>query len=119
VIERIEAFAHTLSSIVSVADDLQRVHLHLSAVIVCNFTNHLYAMTEDFCQKERIDFTMLHPIIEETAMRITKRSARDLQTGPAIRQDFVTIDKHLKMLQTYPALKNLYLKLTDSIIENR
>lgn len=115
----IEEFANTLSSTVSVADDDQRLHLHLAAVIVCNFTNHLYAMTENFCRKEKIDFSMLHPIIAETALRIQKRSAEELQTGPAMRQDFVTIDKHLKMLNIYPALKNIYLKLTDSIIENR
>ncbi|MGG9972276.1 Rossmann-like and DUF2520 domain-containing protein [Ferruginibacter sp. SUN002] len=118
VIRYVTEFAQTLSPIVSFADDDQRVHLHLAAVVVCNFTNHLYALTEAFCKKERVDFTMLYPIIAETALRIEKKSAGELQTGPAMRNDFVTIDKHLKMLNTYPALRNIYLKLTDSIIEN-
>ncbi|MES2432086.1 MAG: DUF2520 domain-containing protein [Bacteroidota bacterium] len=116
--EKIENFANTLSSNVSFSNEDERSKLHLAAVVVCNFTNHLFAMTEEFCKKERIDFSKLHPIIQETATRLSKRSASELQTGPAMRNDFVTIDKHLKMLNHYPSLKNLYLKITDSIINN-
>ncbi|UEG49305.1 DUF2520 domain-containing protein [Ferruginibacter lapsinanis] len=115
----IEEFAHTLSPIVSPTTDEERVNLHLAAVVVSNFSNHLYALTEDFCQKERVDFHMLHPIIAETALRIEKKSAAELQTGPALRNDFVTLEKHLKMLQRYPALKNIYLKMTDSIMSSK
>lgn len=115
-LKTIETFANTLSPIVSVTTDEDRFNLHLAAVVVCNFTNHLYALTEDFCKKESVDFKVLHPIIAETALRIERRSASELQTGPAMRNDFVTLEKHLKMLQRYPALKNIYLKMTDSIM---
>ena len=39
------------------------------------------------------------------------------QTGPAVRQDKKTINKHLEML-TDQNLKNLYLNLTSSIQKN-
>ena len=73
-------------------------------------------LAEDFCKKEGVDFTLLYPLIQETANRITQFSPLDVQTGPAIRNDLYTIDKHLKLLSTHPKLKYIYLKLTDSIM---
>ena len=84
--------------------------------LVSNFTNHLYAVTDEFCQKENLDFNLLFPLIKETAERIKDFSPKDVQTGPAIRNDVFTLDKHLRLLSAHPKLKYLYLKLTDSIM---
>jgi predicted short-subunit dehydrogenase-like oxidoreductase (DUF2520 family) len=91
------------------------VKLHLAAVIAGNFTNHLYALAEAYCKKEGIDFRQLLPLIEETAKRIEKISPKDAQTGPALRHDTETIQKHLELLSSYPLLKNVYLMMTESI----
>ena len=112
----IEDFAHTLSGNVSVAADEERLKLHAAAVIVSNFTNHLYALAEDFCKKENVDFNMLVPLIRETAERIATHSPAAVQTGPALRNDIFTLDKHLRLLANYPRLKYIYLKLTESIM---
>ena len=98
------------------ASDDQRLKLHLAAVIVNNFTNHLYALAADYCDNEQIDFKMLQPLIEETALRLREHLPRDVQTGPAIRKDMITIDKHLRILSEHPALKKIYLQMTDSIM---
>jgi hypothetical protein len=37
------------------------------------------------------------------------------QTGPALRNDTVTIEKHTDLLRQHPQLKNLYLLFTKSI----
>jgi predicted short-subunit dehydrogenase-like oxidoreductase (DUF2520 family) len=115
-IQKLENFAKTLSPIVSRTSDEERVKLHVSGVVVSNFTNHLYMLAEDFCKKEGVDFSLLYPLIKETAERITQHSPQTMQTGPAIRNDVYTLDKHLKTLATHPKLKYIYLKLTDSII---
>ena len=112
----IEEFALTISSSVKVVPDAQRFKLHVAAVFVSNFTNHLYRLAADYCDKEQLDFLMLQPLIEETALRLRHYSAVDMQTGPAIRKDITTLDKHLRELATYPALRNIYLKLSDSIM---
>ncbi len=112
----IEAFAKTLSPDVSRADDDQRLKLHTAAVIVSNFTNHLYAMAEEFCNNEKVDFALLKPLIMETAQRIEFDSPSKLQTGPAFRKDIQTLDKHLRLLSNYPKLRTTYLRLTDSIM---
>jgi len=113
----IEDLAETISSSVSKANDEERLKLHVAAVIVSNFTNHLYALAEDFCKKEHIDFKLLAPLIKETASRVDMISPATSQTGPAIRNDVFTLDKHLRLLSNHPRLKYIYLKLTDSIMK--
>lgn len=113
----VEDFAKTLSSSISKATDDERLKLHVAAVMVSNFTNHLYALAEDFCKKEHVDFSLLKPLIKETAERIEKFSPAAVQTGPAVRNDIFTIDKHLRILTDHTQLKYMYIKLTDSIMK--
>jgi len=112
----IEDFAKTISSFVQRTNDEERLKYHVAGVVVNNFTNHLYAMAEKFCDTENLDFKLLFPLIKETTERITKFSPKDVQTGPAVRNDVFTLDKHLRILSAHPKLKYLYLKLTDSIM---
>lgn len=113
----IGTFARTISNIVSHVNDEERLKLHVAAVVVSNFANHLYALAEDFCKKENVDFKMLVPLIQETAYRVMGHSPAAVQTGPAVRNDIFTLDKHLRLLADYPKLRYVYLKLTDSIMQ--
>jgi predicted short-subunit dehydrogenase-like oxidoreductase (DUF2520 family) len=113
----VEDFAKTLSANVTKTTDEERLKLHVAAVMVSNFTNHLYALAEDFCKKEQVDFALLAPLIKETAYRIQKFSPAAVQTGPAVRNDMFTIEKHLRILTGHPQLKYIYIKLTDSIMK--
>ena len=97
------------------AGDNARAKLHVAAVVVSNFTNHLYKLAEDYCRKEGLDFKQLLPLIEETALRLKSTSPSAAQTGPALRHDKETIQKHLSLLAAHPQLKNMYLLLTESI----
>jgi len=99
------------------ANDDERIKIHIAAVFVSNFTNHLYQLAEDYCKKEGINFKQLIPLIEETASRITSMSPAKAQTGPAIRHDEATIEQHLALLGKYPGLKNIYEVMTKSIQE--
>jgi hypothetical protein len=112
----LEKFAQTLSPDVRRTTDEERLKLHVAGVVVNNFTNHLYAVTEEFCQKENIDFKLLFPLMQETTSRAIHYHAKDVQTGPAHRNDVFTLDKHLRILTAHPKLKYLYLKMTDSIM---
>lgn len=112
----IETFARSISSNVMRVGDEERLKLHAAAVIVSNFTNHLYAIAEDYCIKEKVDFNMLKPLILETAYRIQDASPSSVQTGPAVRKDILTMDKHLRLFAAHPKLRTTYLRLTDSIM---
>jgi len=117
VLSIIEQFAFTLSSVVSIVGDDKRLCLHLAAVIVNNFTNHLYTLTAEYCKNEEVDFKMLQPIIEQTALRLRANLPADLQTGPAIRNDQSTLDKHIQALSNHPELKTIYLIFTESLLK--
>ncbi len=97
------------------AGDAARMRLHVAAVFVNNFTNHLYALAEAYCKKSGIDFRQLQPIIEETALRVRDHSPAGLQTGPAARHDDATIEKHLALLADFPRLAEIYKQMTASI----
>lgn len=108
--------AGSLSNQVQIASDEYRMKIHAAAVVVSNFTNHLYALAADYCQHESVDFRLLMPLINETAQRIQYFPPESVQTGPAIRKDIGTLDKHLRLLHDYPKLRTVYLRLTDSIM---
>lgn len=116
ILDGLEMFAKGLSSIVVRVQDEERLKLHVAAVVVSNFTNHLYKLAADYCTKEGLDFKMLQPLIEETALRLRYHQPGIMQTGPAIRKDSSTLNKHLGILSSHPALKKVYLRLTDSIM---
>lgn len=112
----INEFATSISSVVSYTQDEQRLKLHVGAVLASNFVNHIYCLALEFCEKEKVDFKLLQPLIEETAARLKSHSPCDMQTGPAARKDVLTLDKHLRLLTPHPKLRTLYLRMTDSIM---
>ncbi len=115
----LDNLAYSISDKVIEAGDEQRAKLHLAAVFCNNFVNHLYALTEDYCKKEGLDFYMLLPLITETAARLQDVPPASSQTGPAVRGDQSTIEKHLALLEKHPEMKTVYEALTDSIIRHR
>ena len=113
--KELEKLAQSISTQVVEADDNERMKLHLAAVFCNNFVNHLYALTESYCKKENLDFNLLLPLIKETAARLDDLPASASQTGPAIRNDLQTINKHRELLASYPELKKIYELFTESI----
>ncbi|HEY6956665.1 MAG TPA: DUF2520 domain-containing protein [Flavisolibacter sp.] len=118
-LKELESLAQSISDKVIEAGDEKRMKLHLAAVIVNNFVNHLYALAESYCNDEGLDFELLIPLIKETALRVEYTSPSNLQTGPALRNDHNTIEKHLELLQRYPHLKKIYETFTESIYVSR
>jgi predicted short-subunit dehydrogenase-like oxidoreductase (DUF2520 family) len=116
VTESIREFAVSISDSVTHASGTERLKLHAAAVFVNNFSNHLFALAHDFCEKEKVDFDLLKPLILQTAQRIEQASPFDSQTGPAIRNDLLTMDKHMKLLGHYPNLQAIYDMMTESIL---
>lgn len=116
-LHKITEFARTLSNQVTPATEQERLYYHIAAVIAGNFTNHLYAIAESFCVKENVDFKYLLPLINEVTARVNTNSPLDLQTGPAMREDIFTLNRHLQALTPHPELKYLYLKLSESILK--
>ena len=98
--------------------DEQRKHLHIAAVFVNNFSNHLFALAQDYCEKHQIDYQLLMPLIHETISKIDTILPKQAQTGPARRNDHEIIEKHLQLLQDEDVyLYNIYKLLNGSILK--
>ncbi|MBT2160772.1 Rossmann-like and DUF2520 domain-containing protein [Zobellia barbeyronii] len=92
----------------------QRKSLHLAAVFVNNFTNHLYHMGSEICKENNVRFEILSPLIQETARKIETLSPYEAQTGPARRNDSKTIANQLEQIKKQE-LKAVYELLSKSI----
>ena len=93
----------------------QRKSVHLAAVFVNNFVNHIYHIGATICTKNNIPFEILQPLIKETARKITSLTPFQAQTGPAKRNDTNTIDKQIAMLP--PDQGEIYTLLTQNIFK--
>ena len=93
----------------------QRQALHLSAVFINNFTNQLYRIAHELSDFKNINFDVLKPLILETAKKVQDISPYSAQTGPAKRNDQVTINHHLRTLESHPEYQSIYEQLTKSI----
>ena len=113
----LEILAKTISNSVTTITSEQRKALHVAAVFVSNFTNHLYQIGNEICVENNIPFEILKPLIQETANKILSLSPIDAQTGPAKRNDTQTINTHLNFLSD-DNQKEIYKILTKSIIDH-
>lgn len=118
IINELEGLARSISNNVYRVSSAQRKVLHLAAVFACNFTNHLYTVSQQLLAQHNMSFDMLRPLIIETADKIKEHSPADVQTGPAIRNDEQTMQKHLQMLNNNPKLQEIYSLLSQDIIKN-
>ena len=115
--ELLDKVAQSISNTVFKINSEQRKALHVSAVFVNNFVNHLYQMGNEICEANKVPFQILKPLILETANKVMTLSPAAAQTGPAIRNDKQTIASHLDFLLDENQ-KNIYTILTQSIQNN-
>lgn len=114
--EVLKQLARTISQNVHVVDEQQRQWIHVAAVFANNFTNHLYGISESLLKENGLGFEILKPLIFQSIQNLGQYSPKDIQTGPAARQDWQVIDKHLSLLTDHSRLEQIYKILTDSII---
>lgn len=117
VMRRVKAVAQSISPDIQEVNSHQRLQLHLAAVLCNNFTNHLIARAKRYCEKEGLDFTLLQPIIKETFDRLEKYPPESVQTGPAVRNDEITMSAHRALLENEQYMKLIYQVMSDSIYD--
>lgn len=116
-LKQVRGLAEMLSAKVEAIDSEKRKHLHLAAVFANNFTNHLYGMAGKILEKEGLDFSLLRPLIFETAHKVMLMSPESAQTGPARRGDEGILNMHRNLLGTNKKLQRIYTLMSDSIRE--
>ena len=109
--------AHFLTSAPQLLTDEQRQALHLAAVMVNNFTNHLCTFAADFLNFHQLSFDLLQPLLRETLEKLTSFPPQQTQTGPAVRRDEVTMERHLALLNNQPEVYTELYKLFSRNIQ--
>ncbi|HWB63093.1 MAG TPA: DUF2520 domain-containing protein [Chitinophagales bacterium] len=116
---KLEELARSISKNVHQVDEQQRQWIHLAAVFANNFTNHLFGISEELLAFHDLQFDILKPLIFKAIENLQNFSPAQLQTGPAARGDYQTIEKHLLLLGDNVRLQQIYKILTDSIIASQ
>lgn len=96
-------------------DSNKRKKIHLSAVFLNNFVNHLVYLAQDEASKNQVDWAIFQPLLQETFEKLKLLSPFEAQTGPAKRNDLSIISEHLEMLSGRK--KEIYKMLSESITE--
>lgn len=112
---QLKKWAMLFSVTIQYCNSKKRLAYHLNAVFVNNFVNALYSLSETYCKKNKLNFKLLNPIIQSTVAKVIKTSPLKSQTGPAMRGDEVTVNKHLQLLKLQPIEKQIYLQLSELI----
>lgn len=100
------------------ADSALRRRLHVSAVLACNYTNHLWYLADSLLQRDGLSLEILRPLIDATIEKLRYLSPADAQTGPAARGDMDTIQAHMEELAN-TTYGSIYKLLAESILNSK
>ena len=95
-----------------------RGQVHLAGVFACNFANHLFELGGEVLRRAGVSADLLRPLIAETtAKALAAARPAAVQTGPAVRGDLPTQERHLRLLADDALLSDIYRLITQSIWE--
>jgi predicted short-subunit dehydrogenase-like oxidoreductase (DUF2520 family) len=95
----------------------QRMVLHLGGVIGANFSNHMLTIAKSLMDEHDMDYRLLQNLVYRMFHKAFEIGPENGQTGPAIRGDHDTMQKHLKLLKDDPDLKKIYALISNHIIK--
>jgi len=119
VLERITDLAYSISERVEEVDSSKRLRVHLAAVFANNFSNHMQLVAKEIMEEANLDPGLLGPLLEETFHKLKEMDAGSAQTGPAVRGDQETINKHIELLKDHPEWEKLYTFISRDIERSR
>lgn len=109
---QVAALARRLSRRVFQMDSAARLRLHLGAVFACNFSNLLFRIAGRYAPE---GIRSYEPLIRNYMERMFELGPEHTQTGPAIRGDRNTLQRHLELLADEPELQALYRLMSELI----
>ncbi|MCV9387727.1 Rossmann-like and DUF2520 domain-containing protein [Reichenbachiella ulvae] len=114
-----EALARRLSNNVIAADSAFRAQIHLAAVFASNFSNRMLYAAEQILSEMGQELNLIEPLVLQSIQNVFRKGANESLTGPAQREDQVTIEKQKHLLEQSPELQELYQTLTKYILSSK
>lgn len=118
-LQQLKTLATLISKNIYEVNSEQRKILHLAAVFACNFPNYLYGVAQQLLAQHQLDFEIIKPLIAETANKVQTALPIEVQTGPAIRNDEQTLQKHEDLLKEHSEWLTIYKLLSEQIKKTR
>jgi len=100
-------------------DSKNRLVIHTAAVFANNFSNHMVHIAKKLIAWQKLDPQVLDPLLQETFEKIKTMGTVDGRTGPAVRGDQETMNKHIELLKDHPEWEKLYTFISRDIIRSR
>jgi predicted short-subunit dehydrogenase-like oxidoreductase (DUF2520 family) len=94
----------------------KRMALHVAAVFASNFTNHMLTISKSIMDVSDLPYDWVKPLISETINKSLAIGPEAAQTGPAVRGDLETLDRHMALLQEDGEIAELYQLISQHII---
>jgi predicted short-subunit dehydrogenase-like oxidoreductase (DUF2520 family) len=117
VLMKLRELAEKISGKISVLDSGKRMGLHIAGTFSCNFVNSLLSCAFDICDEFGINPCDLKPLVEKTVEKaFSSGNPKEMQTGPAVRGDTVTVEKHLNFLQANHGFQKVYALMSEYIM---
>ena len=117
-LQLLKKVAKSLSQLVYILRGKDRQAVHVAAVFASNFTNHMLRIAEDILHRQGLDPELLKPLIIESISKSLQLGARKAQTGPAIREDYETLETHHHFLAYNEQLAEIYRLISQDIIDS-
>ncbi|MEB2780213.1 Rossmann-like and DUF2520 domain-containing protein [Algoriphagus sp. C2-6-M1] len=117
-LQKLKKLAKSLSHLTYTVRSKDRKAMHIAAVFASNFSNHMIRIAEEVMQRQGLDFDMLKPLIIETISKSLQMGAKAAQTGPAIREDYETLEDHHRFLSYNDGIAEIYRLISQDIIDS-
>lgn len=111
----IRSFASQIYSSVEEVDSDTRLVIHAAAVFANNFTSQMVHIARQLLAGQKIDPALLDPLVEETFEKIKALGTLEGRTGPAVRGDRETMNKHIELLKGHPEWEKIYTFISRDI----
>lgn len=118
VLKKLKLLVKSLKSSSFSIKSKDRMAIHVAAVFASNFSNHMLRIAEEIMRRQGLDYEMLKPLIIETISKSLHIGAKRAQTGPAIREDYETLEEHHQFLNYNEEVAEIYRLISQDIIDS-
>lgn len=115
----LKSLADVISNRVEYVDSETRKNIHIAAVFACNFSNHMLTIADELLDQSNLNLSILQPLVEETIQKAFSAKPKDVQTGPASRNDKSIMKDHLSRLSSDDLFQSIYKAISHSIIKTK
>ena len=116
--EEVNNYAIKLCSMLNlsyqITSSVERKNIHLCAVFLNNFINHIACIGLSEAKERKIDSSLFTPLLKKTFENMINNDPCENQSGPAKRNDKIIINEHIALLDGNS--KTIYHLITESIL---